>query len=274
MIPGITAGNPVAGGPQLWTPAQVTTQLWFDAADAATITIATGVSQWNDKSGNARNVTQSTAANQPAHGAVTLNGLPVLTYNFMSSLRKATATAGLVQNVGAVSIYSVRRFTDLASNASSPVVVAVSDNTATTGRASTYCSEVDDQERMGGIRADGQSFQAPATSTAINNEWSMHAALFNYASAQASAFKNGSAALAPTLFQDAGNTSNTSPATIGVGCWVDGSLSMKGEIAEIILTHAIDTTERQLIEGYLAWKWGLQGSLPADHPYKSAAPTV
>ena len=25
-------------------------------------------------------------------------------------------------------------------------------------------------------------------------------------------------------------------------------------------------------EGYLAHKWGLEGNLPADHPYKSSAP--
>ena len=30
--------------------------------------------------------------------------------------------------------------------------------------------------------------------------------------------------------------------------------------------------DRQKLEGYLAWKWGLQASLPSDHPYKSAAP--
>jgi hypothetical protein len=30
---------------------------------------------------------------------------------------------------------------------------------------------------------------------------------------------------------------------------------------------------REKIEGYLAWKWGLQSSLPTGHTYKSAAPT-
>jgi hypothetical protein len=32
-------------------------------------------------------------------------------------------------------------------------------------------------------------------------------------------------------------------------------------------------TDRQKIEGYLAWKWGIQASLPAAHPYRNAAPT-
>jgi hypothetical protein len=45
------------------------------------------------------------------------------------------------------------------------------------------------------------------------------------------------------------------------------------EIAELILfTTALSTTDRQKIEGYLAWKWGLQASLPGGHPYFSAAP--
>lgn len=32
------------------------------------------------------------------------------------------------------------------------------------------------------------------------------------------------------------------------------------------------STEQQKTEGYLAWKWGLQGNLPSNHPYKSATP--
>ena len=34
----------------------------------------------------------------------------------------------------------------------------------------------------------------------------------------------------------------------------------------------ISSDQRQKVEGYLAWKWGLQANLPAGHPYKTAAP--
>lgn len=37
-------------------------------------------------------------------------------------------------------------------------------------------------------------------------------------------------------------------------------------------SSVITITERQRIEGYLAWKWNLQGSLPSNHPYKNASP--
>lgn len=51
---------------------------------------------------------------------------------------------------------------------------------------------------------------------------------------------------------------------------------LSGNICEIIAisNNTLGTSDRQKIEGYLAWKWGLQGSLPADHPYKAAKPQV
>src|SRR5580765_3700198 len=49
-----------AGGGGPWTPASVSTDFWFDASNAASITASSGaVSQWNDLSGNGRHATQS-----------------------------------------------------------------------------------------------------------------------------------------------------------------------------------------------------------------------
>jgi len=42
----------------------------------------------------------------------------------------------------------------------------------------------------------------------------------------------------------------------------------------LIVQYALTTDERQKVEGYLSHKWGLESALPANHPYKSAAPTV
>ncbi len=47
------------------------------------------------------------------------------------------------------------------------------------------------------------------------------------------------------------------------------------DIGEIVVCDSYLTTEQcQKMEGYLAWKWSRVGQLPADHPYKSAAPTA
>jgi Glycine rich protein len=45
------------------------------------------------------------------------------------------------------------------------------------------------------------------------------------------------------------------------------------DVAEIIIYNKVmNTIERQQIEGYLAWKWGFQTSLPSGHPYANYQP--
>ena len=52
-----------------------------------------------------------------------------------------------------------------------------------------------------------------------------------------------------------------------------GNEIMNGYYYEIAYYNSVLTTaDRQQVEGYLAWKWGLQANLPSGHPYKSAAP--
>lgn len=62
-----------------WRPDQIHgLALWLDAADRSTITIDTGVSEWRDKSGHGRTLTQSNGALQPSYVAGEVNGLPVV----------------------------------------------------------------------------------------------------------------------------------------------------------------------------------------------------
>jgi hypothetical protein len=49
---------------------------------------------------------------------------------------------------------------------------------------------------------------------------------------------------------------------------------MEGTVAEILLINGkLSLSDQQKVEGYLAYKWGLQANLDAAHPYKSSAPT-
>lgn len=68
----------------------------------------------------------------------------------------------------------------------------------------------------------------------------------------------------------------TNSTRVGIGGYADGSGSQAAaniDIAEIVFYQsALSLSNRQLIEGYLAHKWGLTSSLPNDHPYKSTAP--
>jgi hypothetical protein len=49
---------------------------------------------------------------------------------------------------------------------------------------------------------------------------------------------------------------------------------MEGALYEVInFTSTLQTSDRQKIEGYLAWKYNIQDVLPTGHPFLSAAPT-
>ena len=75
-----------------------------------------------------------------------------------------------------------------------------------------------------------------------------------------------------------GNYVNISDTNIYIGGHATGpsgdlNYPMNGEVAEVIVFLRTTTTiERQKLEGYLAWKWGLQVNLVAGHPYLSDSP--
>lgn len=76
-----------------WAPTSLPNLgFWYDAADPATITVATGVSQWDDKSGNARHLLQGTGANQPATGTRTQNNRNVIDFDGTNDTLVTTAT--------------------------------------------------------------------------------------------------------------------------------------------------------------------------------------
>lgn len=69
------------GGSMSFQPSDIANLAAWYRADQG-ITIATGVSQWNDISGNGRHLTQATGANQPTFGATSgPNSTPALTFD-------------------------------------------------------------------------------------------------------------------------------------------------------------------------------------------------
>jgi hypothetical protein len=67
----IASRTPIIGGggggePPAWTPANITTALWFDADDASTRITDVGLNGWLDKSGNDRDAGQVNGVAQPA----------------------------------------------------------------------------------------------------------------------------------------------------------------------------------------------------------------
>jgi hypothetical protein len=63
------------------------------------------------------------------------------------------------------------------------------------------------------------------------------------------------------------------PGSIAVGNRPIGSRAWDGYIAELLVyTRHLSVSERTRVDGYLAWKWGMQAQLPSNHPYAYSFP--
>ncbi|MFM6669133.1 MAG: hypothetical protein ACKPJO_03205 [Dolichospermum sp.] len=229
-------------GRKLLTPAQISTDLWLDAADSSTIILnGSTVSQWRDKSGNGRHATQATAANQPAYQATGLNGRPTIGFDGTNDALLSSFSLALPATVIVVfRINAYKSFGVIYGNATTNTLGLHSSN------AALY------------------NFDAIAVrtlSTTLNTTPMMVAS--TWSSNQIQSHVNGGNAFTFS-------TSNPNFTGLVIGDASVGSQTLNGSISEIVITSA----NRQLIEGYLAWKWELTANLPDNHPFKFNPPLV
>ncbi len=68
-------------------------------------------------------------------------------------------------------------------------------------------------------------------------------------------------------------TSVISGDKFAIGSFSATSNSLAGRIHEVLMYDTVlSDANREIVEGYLAVKWGLQSSLPASHPFKTILP--
>jgi hypothetical protein len=277
--------DPAAGGgPALWTPANTTTELWLDGSDPSTITLSTGgVSQWNDKSGNARHFTQGTSGDRPQLGIQGGKYMLDFAADFLTSSSAASTWKFLHDSTGS-SVFVVAKAGIIANpNALLPVIGTNALDPVNAGcslfyddrSAASRNNYVAGYITRGGGNAVANAFQ--------NNVWPAETLTIVGAISDPS---NGTAASRQRIRINGGteyanntetNTpSNSNPSyTLQIGRAGNSAGSFSGSIAEVVIASGqVSSTIREKIEGYLAWKWGIEGSLPGGHPYISAAPTV
>ena len=255
------------GSAPAWTPAQLTTALWLDAADTGTITLnGATVSQWADKSGNSRNFSQATASNQPTYSATVLGGKPALTFDGTSDFM----SAGDTLDVGTTSL-TIMTVVKYATNNQSGIIVGKSSQGPGAGRYALG------RFLAGGTFGTGSPFNSflvawdslsgnlfttvadSSTSTKIlGGEWSREVS-----NGYDKIWDNGTNTATLTYAGDTNTLNSTDELWIGayqsaLGTAPPAALSyMNGQIAEVVIAQsALLTADRQKIEGYLAWKWG------------------
>ena len=252
----------------LWTPAEISTVLWLDAADASTITTVGGaVSQWNDKSGNGRNAVQGASSSRPTYTTNALNNKSVLTLDGTDDFMTVPHADALNAQIAPSTVVVVYK-------KSAGFRLLQKDDGPGTNAESWFFNDSN-------ILSVGAGF----TNSYLSNQdtWQIDVGAWNGSTIKH--WRNGSKLVATSVTNGtlvngevdptATPTSNSDDLYIGRRLFLSGtSAIMTGQIAGILICNTVlSDADRQKLEGYYAHLFGLTANLPSDHPYKLVGPT-
>ena len=259
-----------------WTPADIDTALWLDAADASTITESGGaVSQWDDKSGNNHHVIQATSAAQPTYSATGFNSLPTVFFDSTNDeMACATTTVSSQGDLFYGAVFQI-----LSDNGNWQPIVGTQISSTASSAGNLLLQRLLNRSEIG-IHDTGRSDKGSTYAVQVTNLFEPRIATLGR-----SGGSNGNGGLItvtatgpsqPTYLTQAIQSWSTDEATTRIqigGRQQVGLAWSNSNISEVVVCNRnLTTVERQKLEGYFAHKWGLTANLPADHPYKTAVP--
>ena len=265
-----------APAPAAWDPStDITAAIWFDASDTGSYTLSgSNVTAVTDKAGNA---------------TVTITGTPNVsttldsknTFTFVpdedfTTDEVAQASSGNHWAIGVMQWNSINDTQDSfwSTENNSGSILNKRDYAVSAGNVSAFDGELDldglVSNRISSTIGNKQDFD----SGIAQNTWVIIGAIFNKSGNQIAVRADGDNAFTPV--NDYDNSLDTlmdlrifrNRANERMG----GRMAEFFTVADVPGTGGTDITDFQKAEGYLAHKWGLEGSLPVGHPYKSVAP--
>jgi hypothetical protein len=227
-----------------WVPTTISAALWYDASDTSSITGVSSVTGWNDKSGSGYDLT---GENSPTTNSTTLNGLNVIDFGNSVNSKSLYKDGDGTQNWQ--DVYIVLRY-DGGTTFTEYLGIITGYNLSGTdggrglignaGQNYYYSQTWSDTRYINGTQLVGTTL-LPALSSASILSISANSAI------SVDGFEIG---------KDGRN----------------GSRGWRGIFAEIVAFNSkLSDSEREKVEGYLAWKWGLVTSLPSAHTYKTSS---
>tara|TARA_R100000655_G_scaffold46391_1_gene83307 strand:+ start:4357 stop:5934 length:1578 start_codon:yes stop_codon:yes gene_type:complete len=249
----------MAGGD--WTPAELGTSTltaWFKA-DSISGSDGDAVSAWADSSGNSNNTAQATSARQPTLQTNELGGGSVVRFDGTNDILSDGDIAALDVGTGDIWMACLFKSTD-----DSGVQFMFEKGTTSFALMTTAAGVL--QARLGGTT------NIPQQSAGNWSRTDFVMVTASRVSATCNGFVNGSS-MTTTGTTNTGSISNSS--VFDIGATAVGGNPMTGDIAEILVGGAtLTTANREKVEGYLAWKYGLQANLPDGHTYRFSKPKI
>jgi len=235
--------------------------LWLDASDTSSMSFSGGTSnitQWRDKSGLSNHATSYNTPVLTANAINTYQAVATPTTQYLLGATSITGTTLTVFSVAQTSrvipntgidqrLVSLENAGNVDYSRDDGVIALFNQGSSST--ISTY--------RQGSIAGSTITQNAPFQ------------AVSKYDGTNGFLWKDG-----------VSGGSNASTGTFAITKYGIGNQAnptseyWNGAIGEVLIYNvALNDTQRQKVEGYLASKWGLRGSLPSGHPYKSTAPS-
>lgn len=271
-----------SGPPVPWTPADITTEWWHDVSDSSTVTLSgTTIVSISDKSGNGYDLLQTEDTSKRPDlvtGASGINNLDTMRMDAECMYVNWSGTAADHKTLNMFFVCQPDDTTPTSNNA----VIRRGFGASSLGGTLRFTSG-----GLGGFWRIGGSNTGLTTKSSGILSPSVNEMLFDYDSGAITtdmyAYQDANAFSTNTGLSSylSGITDDVRPViggsyssdTWGAGSFGDLFTGLYGEIVCVVDTN-VTTDTQQKIQGYLAWKWGTQGNLPAGHPYKSAAPTT
>lgn len=237
-----------------WSPIALGAQLeaWFKADSIVGLSDGSSLSSWSDSGPNGRHITYG--ATKPTFKQSQQNGKPAV--EFPGSTLSKPSFAGTLFS-GSLSVSGCYVFKSLSSQTGA--VLCTRDSTSgyinhepwSDGNIYTSFGRTD---RVAVSGAPSLTSQFRIGSIRASSSWKYGV--------------DGT-----TCFSGPATFSNPASRFFGIGYQDDPAYSWYGLLCEVVLTNSNPSdADAQRVEGYLAWKYGLQGSIPANHPYKLKAP--
>ena len=248
-----------------FVPTQIAScALWLDATDLTTITFTgSNVTAWSDKSGNAV--------------AITVGGTGGLTYSSNSVCTSSAQTSyfSVPVNITKPTMPNISLFlvyTWLGQPTSQINSVLWGDENPISGGRCQYFSFPQYSPNSYGAYMSGGVY---IYTTELNTPSRL---IYSYV--EQYTVTNGTAIYINGALGTGGQKTSVSNAVAagnatlyfggGVGSSLQPSYVALSEI--LIYSNALPATQRQQVEGYLAWKWGTLSSLTSSNPYKTVKP--
>ena len=230
-------------------PIVSTLQLWFDANDPNSYTLSgSNITQLIDKSGNGNHSTTFTGI-QPTFETNALNGLPLF------NMSSAGGFSGSMQNTGTTMTVFIIAILTL-NNASSRRIIDFDDGLGGDNGQSIKKAVI----TFTPIRLYRANLSVNSNISNINTPYLVSCYFDN---------TNGYLGTNGTYYTPFAVSGNFAINKYGIGLNFNNNTVYGGcKYGEVLVYNSsLSLSDRQRVEGYLAWKWGTNTSLPTNHPY-------